>query len=80
MPGTSLRTSSAKSAMRGVRIDSKIERTCLSAGKVKLIMLKRLCRRSEITLRPPPGGPMATTSCMSAMKRQDCLARSYQPP
>lgn len=31
----------------------------LTVGKVMLIMLKRLCSLGEMTVRPPPGGPMA---------------------
>jgi hypothetical protein len=37
----------------------------LTVGKVMLIMLKRLCSLGEITVRPPPGGPMAAIRNMS---------------
>merc|ERR1719326_1334196 len=45
-----------------------------------LSRLKRLCRRREIMLRPPPGGPMAAITRMSRMCLIICFSRSYIKP
>lgn len=37
----------------------------LTVGKVMLMMLNRLCSLGEMTVRPPPGGPMAAIRNMS---------------
>lgn len=39
--------------------------SALTVGKVMLMMLKRLWSLGEMTVRPPPGGPMAAIRYMS---------------
>ena len=63
-------TVSDKPEMKGRR-RSKSWQLCakwLTWGKVMLMRLNRLCRRLEMTIRPPPGGPMAAMRNMSCWK------------
>mmetsp|Transcript_29261 Transcript_29261/g.72382 ORF Transcript_29261/g.72382 Transcript_29261/m.72382 type:complete len:216 (-) Transcript_29261:1455-2102(-) len=54
--------------------------SCWSLGLVMFTTAKMLITRCEKALRPPPGGAMVASSCMSRMFFTSCLARSYQNP
>ena len=63
-------TATDKPEIKGRR-QSKSWQPCakqLTWGKVMLMRLNRLCRRLEMTIRPPPGGPMAAMRNMSCWK------------
>lgn len=52
-------------------LSSKFHFMVLTCGKVIFIMLNLLCNRLDITILPPPGGPIAPRRCMSCNKLSD---------
>mmetsp|Transcript_5801 Transcript_5801/g.17738 ORF Transcript_5801/g.17738 Transcript_5801/m.17738 type:complete len:208 (-) Transcript_5801:2430-3053(-) len=57
-----------------------MRRSCASFGAVMLSIEKHAPLRWLNTLRPPPGGAMAASSCMSLMCFTSQRWRSYQKP
>ena len=45
----------------------------LTWGKVMLMRLNLLCSRLEITILPPPGGPMEASTCIPCWVKQQCI-------
>mmetsp|Transcript_35163 Transcript_35163/g.59244 ORF Transcript_35163/g.59244 Transcript_35163/m.59244 type:complete len:214 (+) Transcript_35163:1073-1714(+) len=58
----------------------KMRRSCASEGIVILMAKNTACTRWLKGLRPPPGGAMDVTSCMSLIIFTSCFSRSYQNP
>ena len=51
-----------------LRQDLKAFKYKCTCGKHMLIMLNLLCKRRDMTILPPPGGPIAPRRCMSCFK------------
>lgn len=57
-----------------------MRRSCASLGDDTQTMLKQERMRCEKGLRPPPGGAIAASSCMSRISLRSHRSRSYQYP
>ena len=55
-------------------------RSCASLGAVTHSVVKHALTRWLNALRPPPGGAIAASSCMSLISFASHFARSYQKP
>mmetsp|Transcript_17838 Transcript_17838/g.51895 ORF Transcript_17838/g.51895 Transcript_17838/m.51895 type:complete len:201 (-) Transcript_17838:1781-2383(-) len=74
---TGLISSSKSTSLALIRVP-KMRFTAASDGKVMLITWKQDRTRGEMTVRPPPGWPMAERSCISLTNLGACFFRSYQ--
>lgn len=77
---TSWRISSMNSINLCFNIEENMCRTCDGEGKVTLTRLNFDCNLWDMTVRPPPGGPIALTTCISWTFFINCWSISYQNP